>query len=138
MHDPMGMHGGEHMHGGFGGPWQSSGDGGHSPMRVPLIPAPVAFMTLMFGLMIGMMIGRKKAAVRGMGGAGMCGGQGMGMGMGHMGHMGMGGWGGEPGWDRWAMKKKMMMGGMPHHHHGDGTPPCGCGAGEKDMGSSEE
>jgi hypothetical protein len=112
------------------------GEGGGFPMQVPLIPAPVAFMTLMLGLMIGMMIGRRKAAMmHGMGGQGMCGGQGMG-GMG-MGHMGMGGWSDEAGWDSWAAKKKMMCG-TSHHHHGDGTPPCDCAAGEQAMDSPDE
>jgi hypothetical protein len=143
MHSPMGAHGPMGMH---AGDQMGFGRGGYG-MGVPLIPAPVAFMTMLFGLMIGLMIGRRKAMMHdmGMGGMGMGGMGHMGMGMGHggMGHgMGMGGCGG--GWSDWAMKKKMMMGGggMPmHHHHGDGMPACGCGSADvsrADEGSSEE
>lgn len=135
MHSPMDMHGG----GDQGG---TCGDGRF--MGVPLIPAPMAFMALLFGVMIGVMIGHRKAAMRGMGGMGMgagmgggwhgMGGMGMGHGMGMGKDMGRCGGGGE--WDRWAIKKRMMAGGMsPHHHHGDGAPACNCKSDEMSAAS---
>jgi hypothetical protein len=93
----------------------SMGRGGRCPMAfggdeteggIPLIPAPVACFTMVLGLMIGIMIGRKKSMMHG-------GGMGMGMTQG----------GGD-----WMMRKKMMGGmGMHHHHHGSGMPECKCG-----------
>lgn len=78
----------------------SFGGGGHQ-MSVPLIPAPVAFVTMMVGLMIGCMIGRKHAMMHGMdSGMGCCGDDGGG----------------------WPMHGDMST----HHHHGVGTPACGC------------
>ena len=70
-------------------------------MGIPLIPAPAAMCALLIGVMLGVVIERKKL----MHGMGMMHGPGMMKGMG-------------PG----------MMGGMAgHHHHGEGTPPCDCG-----------
>jgi hypothetical protein len=87
-------------HGGPMGPFH-----GHQSPGVPFIPAPVALAAFLMGLTLGMLIGHKKASMRGMG---------MPMGMGE-----------GPG-AGWMMRKKMMgmMGG--HHHHGDGAGAC-CG-----------
>ena len=82
-------------------------------MEVPLIPAPVAVLTMIVGVAIGVIIGHKKAMMHGMGGHGMMGGMGHGM-------MGGGNW--------MARKKAMMYGAPMHHHHGYGTRPCCCGA----------
>jgi len=83
---------------------------------VPLIPAPVAFFALMFGLMLGVGIGRRKAMMYGMHGGGKCGGA--------------------------MMRPKMMicmMGPMGmHHHHGDGTPQCTCGERGEGAGHGRE
>jgi hypothetical protein len=78
-------------------------------MTIPLIPAPVAFFAMMFGLAIGIMIGHKKSMMHGMG-------------PGRIGGMGCG-----DAWGDWAARKKMMGGWSGHHHHGDGMPACGCG-----------
>jgi hypothetical protein len=92
---------------------------GHHPIGVPLIPAPMAFVAMLFGMMMGVMIGRQKAMMSGMGTgmSGACGG------------------------DAWMMRKKKMMGmgmmGM-HHHHGEG-PACGCGhAGDASSGERDD
>lgn len=83
---------------------------------------------MLFGLLLGMIIGYKKAklvqAHRGMMG---------GMGHGMMGH-GMGyGRDGD-----WIMRKKAMMRAMAaHHHHGYGSTPCCCGA-ESETGGMHE
>lgn len=81
------------------------GEGEHQ-IGIPLIPAPVAFFAMVFGLMIGVMIGRKAAIMHGVE-------PGMSCGTGE--------------WDHWAMRKKMMSKMAAHHHHGDGMPVCGCG-----------
>jgi len=96
-------------------------------MDVPLIPAPVAFLTLVLGLCAGVMIGHHKALVR-CGQPGMTGhGMGMGMGMGR--GMGMGAGQGEGG-DWKSRKKAMMRSMMAHHHHGYGSAPCTCAEGQ--------
>ena len=92
MTEPMNW-GGYHM--GHGEGWPE--------MSVPMIPAPVAFFTLLVGLMIGLMIGRRRSMMHGMQPQ-------MGCGSG----------------EDWAMKKKMMRKMAAHHHHGEGTPPCRC------------
>lgn len=97
MHGPMSCSPGPMGHGGRG-----------HDMVVPLIPAPAAFVAMMFGFMIGVMIGRKKKMMHGMGS-----------------HMA---WGGGS-WGDWAERKKMMGMTYAHHHHGEGTPPCSCGQG---------
>ena len=91
MHGPMGYGSGWHM----GSPGQHHGG-------VPFVPAPMAFLALMFGLMMGVMIGRRRAMMHGMG-------------------MGMGG---ECG--RGMMRSKMMGMMSAHHHHGNGMPQCAC------------
>ena len=78
---------------------------------VPLVPAPVAFFALMFGLVIGMTLGRKKAMMHGRYGGECCGGM--------------------------THGKMMGMGGM-HHHHGDGMPQCMCGEGDEGAARSWE
>ncbi len=96
-------------------------DSFHYPAGIPLIPAPFAFFALMFGLMLGIGIGRRRAIMHGAGMQGMHGMHG----------------GGECGGPM-MMRKKMMMGGMMgpmgmmggmHHHHGDGMPECRCDEG---------
>ncbi len=90
---------------------------------IPLIPAPVAFFAMMFGLMMGIMIGRKKSMMHG---------QGMGM-------MHGAGMGGECGGGDWMMRKKMMgKMGMHHHHHGYGMPECKCGGGSQAAAEGEQ
>lgn len=89
--------------------------GDWSDMEIPTIPAPVAMCALVVGLVMGMIVGKKKAMMHGMMGRGMMGG-------GMMGGHGYGyGYGGK---GEWMRKKAMMYG---HHHHGDGAPPCWCG-----------
>lgn len=89
-------------------------------MDVPLIPAPVAGVALICGLIVGVLIGYKKAQIHAvastMGGTGhgMMGG-GMTAGHGFDGH--------------WMKRKKAMMSAMAaHHHHQTGSGPCWCGA----------
>ena len=82
------------------------GHGGEHQMAIPLVPAPVAFFAMMFGLAIGIVIGHKKSMMHGMG-------RGMGCADAARGD--------------WAARKKMMGGWSGHHHHGDGMPACGCG-----------
>jgi hypothetical protein len=85
---------------------------------IPLIPAFLAFMC---GLMMGVMIGRRKAMMHGMQGGGECGG-------GMMRHKMMG-----------PMGMMGMMGPMGmHHHHGDGMPQCTCGEGGESAGHGRE
>jgi len=121
MHDPMRC---------SGAGYPMGHGGGHQMMGVPLIPAPVAFFAMLFGVMIGVMIGKKRSTMHGMSGM-----------------SGMGGMmsGGSCGGDDWAMRKKMrkkMIKKMAaHHHHGDGMPSCGCGeesASEAREGAPEE
>jgi hypothetical protein len=67
----------------------------------------------MFGFMLGLMVGRRKAMMHGMGAdEGCCGGG-------------------------WMMRKKMGMMGM-HHHHGDGMPQCTCGESSDVVGEEHE
>jgi hypothetical protein len=115
-----------HGHGKYG-----YGHTGHGGMQipVPLIPAPAALCALLVGLVIGIVIGRKKSTIHGMGpgmGHGMM--QGMGPGMGSPMMHGMGS-GMEPG--GWMEGKRMMRGGKGHHHHGYGMPPCRCEGGSE-------
>lgn len=91
-----------------------TGRGGQHQTAMPLIPAPMAFFAMMFGLAIGVMIGRKKAMMHGMH-------------PGMMHGMGRSPCCGDEGWGDWAARKKMMGGWSGHHHHGDGMPACGCG-----------
>jgi hypothetical protein len=122
-------------------PWGYGG--GMREMGVPLIPAPMAFFALLVGLMIGVMIGKKKSMMHGMG-PGMMHGMGSEMGCGPqqgmmpgMG-MGMGAESGQ-GWEDWAKRKKMMKKMMmAHHHHGDGAPGCRCDEGQSAMSKSDE
>jgi len=79
---------------------------------VPFVPAPVVFLAVMFGLMTGVMIGRKAAMMHGMHAGDACG-------------------------PRMMHRKMMGMGGM-HHHHGDGMPQCTCGEGGQGAGRSWE
>jgi hypothetical protein len=115
--------------------------GGMHDMGVPLVPAPMAFMAMLFGIMIGVMIGKKKSMMHGMG-SGMMHGMGPDMACGPksgMGMMGMGsGMGSGMGWDDWAMRKKMMKKMWAHHHHGEGAPACKCDEGQAAMSMPEE
>lgn len=88
--------------------------GDEQGMSIPLIPAPVAFCALMFGLMVGIMIGRKKSMMHG----------------GGMGMMHAHGMSGECGGGDWTTRKRMMgRMAMHHHHHGYGMPECRCDEG---------
>jgi len=101
-----------------GSGWKEGRGYGHGqdfpPMDVPMIPAPAAFMALVFGVVLGVMMGRHKSMRQSV------------QGEGHGGSM--------------MMHKRMMMGKMGgHHHHGYGMPPCGCGCGEgEDAGPQAE
>jgi hypothetical protein len=80
----------------------------------PLIPAPVAFCALMFGFMLGLMIGRHRSMMHGMDtDEGRCGGG-------------------------WMMRKKMMDMMGTHHHHGHGMPQCTCGESSDVVGEEHE
>lgn len=71
--------------------------------KVPFVPLPVAFVTMFFGFICGVMVGKAISHKRDMM---------MGGGMGQP--MMQGGWGGP-----------MMHHGMKgHHHHGEGSPAC--------------
>jgi hypothetical protein len=112
---------------------------GHYPTRhykgagmdvdIPLVPAPMAAATMIVGLLLGVMIGYKKAAMH-RGHAAMMGGMGRGQMGGRMGY--------GPDGD-WMMRKKQMMQAMAgHHHHGYGSKPCYCGQGMHEGGEIEE
>jgi hypothetical protein len=113
----------------WGGGCPTSYGHGEQHGGMPLIPAPVACVAMLFGVMIGIMIGRKRSMMHG---------QGMGMMM-HGPGMGV-----ERGGGDWMMRKKMMGGmGMHHHHHGYGMPECKCAEGaptvaEGDQPTTEE
>lgn len=125
-----------------GHPWGYGG--GMHDMRVPLIPAPMAFFAMIMGVMIGIMIGKKKAMMHDMGSGMMHGmGQGMMHGMGSGDMCGskagmMGGMDSGMGWGDWSMRKKMMKKMMAHHHHGEGSPACKCDEGASAMAMPEE
>ena len=122
------------MHGmNWGGHPHKRYSGAGMEVDVPLIPAPVAVMTMIVGMAIGVMIGHKKAMMH-------CGQPGM---MGGMGHGMMGGGMGAGYGGDWMKRKKAMMQGMGgHHHHSYGAGPCFCGVQSKsaDMpeGAEEE
>ncbi len=100
---------GYHRHG-WGGMEQMGGP--------PMIPAPMACVAMLFGVMIGLAIGRAKAMRH------------MGMGMGMMGH----------GDGDWLMRKKMMgkMMRHHHHHHGWGMEECECPESEEERKAGEQ
>jgi len=127
------------MHGqmNWGGHPHKRYSGAGMEMDVPLVPAPMVFFGMVAGLMIGMLIGHKKAMMH-------CGQPGMmgGMGHGRMGGMmgGMRGYGGDG--DRMSRKKAMMQAMAAHHHHGYESAPCYCGcggqSGETRQGAEDE
>lgn len=96
-------------------------------MDVPMVSVPMAFFALVVGMMLGVMVGHKKAMMHGMMGGGM-----------RHGMMG-GGMRGGYGWDGdWMARKKAMMRGMGmHHHHGYGAAPCMCGSESEGAGMHE-
>ncbi len=103
----------------WGGGYPVSYGAGAHQMDVPMVPAPVALLAMVCGLMIGAMIGRKKAMM-------------------HMRpDIGYGG----TGWGDWSMRDHMMSRMAAHHHHGNGMPSCECGAegvsGAADHGEGE-
>lgn len=106
------------MHGmNWGGHPHRRYKGAGMEIDLPLVPAPVAGAAMLLGLMLGMLIGYKKARIvqahRGM--------------MGRMGHGMMGGDMGCCGGGRMGHKRAMMQMMAMHHHHGYGATPCCCG-----------
>ena len=94
----------------WGGGHPLGHNGGEHQISIPLIPAPVALFAMVLGLMIGVMIGRKKSMMHGT-------------------DSGMGG--------DWDMRRKMMGNMASHHHHGDGMQACGCGCGHDAASAAE-
>ena len=84
--------------------------GGEHQIGIPLIPAPIALLAMIFGLMVGIMIGRKKSMMHGMA-------------------SGMGG--------QMDMRGMMMSKMAAHHHHGDGMHACQCEGGRDDVAKAE-
>lgn len=88
-------------------------------LDVPLVPAPHVWAAAIIGMLVGVMIGYKKAKLAQMHSR-MMGGMGHGMMGGGMRYGGDGDW--------MSRKKAMMQAMAAHHHHGYGSAPCCCGA----------
>lgn len=82
-------------------------------LDVPLVPAPHVWAAVLIGMLLGVMVGYKKAMMVQAHRRMMMGGM-------------RGGYGGDGDW--MARKKAMMRGMAMHHHHGYGSAPCCCGA----------
>lgn len=117
------------MHGtNWGGHPHRRYKGAGMEIDLPLVSAPMAGIAVLVGMMLGMLIGYKKARIvqahRGMMG---------GMGHGMMGS-GMGGYGGGMMGGKHAMMQMMAA----HHHHGYGDMPCWCDECDYDEMAEEE